>query len=255
VGKDPPIVELALTLTFTELAGPTVVDLANLYSAFQGQYPTIQHQPQLAPMNAVPGPAVVQVSPVGVEVPRLWFISHDTRDLVQFQPDRVSQNWRRIGPFSDRIEYPGYEAVRSRFVEAFLRVEAWARERGVPSLSLATAELVYVNAFPLRRADDEIRLSEVISFYKPPVPARIFNLHMNWFEAVPEIEGGRVIVAFSPGQLPDGPQALNLTMTGRCAVRGMDVTEALARLDVLHDNIHTIFARVLTPEITEGFRR
>lgn len=254
--SDPPIIELVLSLSFEPIHGPTILDLADLYrNHFQQDYPTFQHAPLLPPLS-LHGPAQARLEMMtGLEVPRLWFVSEDTRDLVQIQSDRVSQNWRRIEPQGVSFEYPGYKVVRQRFFDSLDRTRRWAQLNGLASLALQVAELSYVNAIPMTREGAVARLSDVLSFYRgasEPVP--VVGFQTGWLELIPDLNGS-VHVGTTFQALPDGQPAVALTLDGRLDVGGLGLDDALARFDVLHDKIHEIFDRVVAPEIAQGAKR
>jgi len=254
VTRDPPIVEIALGLTFSPLAGPTIIDLSELYGDFADEYPNFQQVQPVPPLQLSPAEVIIPI--VTFDLPRVWFISGDAHHLVQFQLDRLMQNWRRVLPLdAPAPEYPGYLEIRRRFAESFGRLRAWAERHGMLHLPLEKAELSYLNAIPLTRSDGTLhRISEVLSFYSPSESTKIVNFQANWWEEVTE-NLGYVHVLTGVGGTPDGKPVMNVNLSGRCNVQGLSLEEALARVDLLHDKIHEIFARVLMSELTEGMER
>lgn len=250
---DPPIVELALTLEFRPLMAPTVVDLADLHREFAPEYPTIQHAPRLPPTSSLqPGTTQLEML-TGVELPRLWFTSADLRDLVQFQSDRVSQNWRRIGPFSERLEYPGYASVRRRFAESVSRVERWSAQKGFGPLAVHLAELSYVNAIPVGLPGGPQRISDVLRFYKPVQSSPLTGFQVTFTEDTPD-GVGTVQTFCTAVSTPEGTPALHVQHIGRITMTAGPVRNALAGLDVLHDAIHLVFERTVVPEVAQVTR-
>lgn len=191
----------------------------------------------------------------GLEVPRLWFVSEDTRDLVQIQLDRVSQNWRRIEPFDVSVEYPGYRAIRERFAQSFTALAAWTERFGISALPLQVAELSYVNAIPMPRSGELARLSDVLAFYKgADQPVQVAGFQTAWIEPNPQWRGAvQVNAGIQP--LPDGQPAVALTLDGRADVAGSSLDEALQRFDLMHDKIHEVFDRVVNPDLVQGYKR
>jgi uncharacterized protein (TIGR04255 family) len=248
---DPPIVELALSVGFQPLAGLSVVDVAELYTDnFKRDYPTVQQTQPLPPMQIGPAGTIFQIQ-MGIEIPRLWFISPDTHFVAQIQSDRVAQNWRRIGPLTERLEYPGFESVKSRLVDSYKRLTQWLNARGMPPPPLTVAEIAYVNHVPLMEAGRPVRLSEVAAWYNASENAvSITGLNAAWWEEAANLEGF-VNVQFLTTALPDGTPALSANLTGRFAVTDMPLEGALARFDLMHEKIHEIFGRVLTPKYAE----
>jgi len=229
---------------FSRFEGHTIIDLADLYrSGFATDYPTVQHAPAL-PEMAMAGDNLMNVQ----DLPRLWLVGPDTRDLVQIQSDRIVQNWRRIGPFGDGTEYPGYRAIRERFVQSFSLLEGWMRARGPQTVPLTVGELTYVNVLPGIVDGKVRRISETFTwFHSWDPPSKISGFQASWGEPVPELNG-IVTVTIGPSQLPDGGQALSLQLAARFPLEGTTSAEALNRFDTMHDHIHVIFHRILTPE-------
>lgn len=250
---DPPIVELALSLHFVPLSGATVRDMVAVYEeGFASQYPTFQQVQRSDPL--IVGP-VTAAPPnfelmTGLELPRLWFVGSDTHDLVQFQDDRIVQNWRRLGPQDGGHEYPGYGVIRDKFARSFERAWEVLSQRGFAGPSLVSAELAYVNSITLVVGTDVRRIAEVLAFYKqsdPPTP--ITGFQAAWME---QVEAGWIHFATGFGTRPDKSPAINLTLSGRFDVAGLSLADALARFDMMHDNIHQTFKRVVTPAISES---
>lgn len=249
MSEEPPVVEVAIQLTYERSSNFTLIQIADLYErGFRGGYPTVQQVPPLGDISV--GPQTVQqaiqvISPA--DLPRLWFISQDTHDLVQVQDTRLVQNWRRADQIPGDRSYPGYESVRSRFVESWNTLERWLERHEASPLRLAIAELSYVNSIPMNHHGKDRRLSEVLAFYKATdTPIKVINFNSSWSERIEEIDGF-VHVQVITQPLPDGQPAMALHLTARCPVQGLELETALQRVDIMHRDVSTVFKRALGP--------
>lgn len=244
MSPEPPITELGLTIQFAEPVGIPIVELGRFHERFRREYPHVQQVPAAPPLTVEPG-AALEFSMGGD--PRLWFVSDDLHDLVQYQSDRMSQNWRRIGPLSDRPEYPGYRVVRDKFEKSIATLEQWCRENQKPLPVPAVGEVSYSNAVPTRLGERDVRISEVLSFFQPVFRATVVNFHSQWWER-DEASRGWVHAICHAGATSNDERAIIITLIGRCDLRGSDMAGAYRQLDALRAHAHTMFARIVRPE-------
>ena len=250
---DPPIIELALSLNFVPVTGLTVRDMVAVYEdGFAQDYPTFQQVQRVDAM--VVGPPKTPVTNIqmmtGLEMPRLWFVSSDTKDLVQLQDDRIVLNWRRLGPQEGAHEYPGYEVSRHKFRRCFETAWEALNKRGINGPTLVSGELAYINLIPLAVESRTRRIAEVLAFYRqsdPPVAVAGFQAM--WME---EVEAGWIHLTAGVGSRPDNSPAISLTISGRFEIAESNLDEALNRFDIMHNNIHKTFRRVVTQPISEA---
>lgn len=239
---EPPIIEVGITLQFEPLVGVTAVDIAELFQRYGEAYRTVQHVPSLMPMTLDDTGPTFQFEQASAELPRTWFVSEDLRYVLQFQADRFSVNWRRLGP-KHSLEYPRYAAVLARFRDHFALFAAWANERfsAVPKITLG--ELTFVNAVPMISDNGPIRLSTIFTFIAPSSPRRIKGFLARWTEIADE---GVVHMTAGIGSMPDGQPAATLQIAARRAFGGEDVEEALTSLDQMRPHIHSAFESAIS---------
>lgn len=141
---NPPVAEVALAV---QLQGPTL-DTSRILNVFwptiADQYPLIEPQPLLPPMEEnfeIPSQPTIGFLIGGPEAQRWFMVSADERELIQVQPDRFGYNWRKE---QSKAAYPRYEHVRTRFTESFQSYLSALGKRSEET-GAAWCEISYVN--------------------------------------------------------------------------------------------------------------
>ncbi len=145
--RDPPVVEVALSVQFEAVPGLASYRSGELYGRWSGEYPVVSQQSELSPLpplDAEEGDLFLQVG--GSSGSRLWFEAEDGGYLIQLQADRLTVNWRRLTTQA----YPRYPEVRSRFVAAW---DGLVGALGGPP-DANQIEVIYVNRVP--RSPDRV---------------------------------------------------------------------------------------------------
>src|SRR6266540_4854231 len=116
--QKPPLDEIAITVQFETLKNLTVLQIVRLKDEYQDQFGgEFKEQPPLLPNFETFGTRPTQQFTLQLtsDAPkRYWFLSLDGHDLLQIQPDRFVQNWRKVEGVGD---YPRFDAVFARFLE------------------------------------------------------------------------------------------------------------------------------------------
>ena len=140
----PPLVEVAVGLSFDRLPGFRIQHVGMLCERFAPLYPTLREQPPL-PMvlEAVGRPTSIELTALeGPPLPRIWLIDEGEECLLQFQPDRFLRNWRRT---SGAGVYPRYPRVIKSFWEDFDRFLKYLEDMSLQRPHPIQCELTYVN--------------------------------------------------------------------------------------------------------------
>lgn len=242
MSTEPPIIEVGLTLQFARLSGVTALDIAELFRRFDGAFRTVQHVPEVPPMNLDGSPPQFLFNESGTELPRTWFVSEDLRYLAQFQNDRFSLNWRRLSP-QEELEYPGYSEVLRRYREYAGIFAAWVSERFAVIPQINVAELGFVNAIPMIVGDERRRLSSVFTFVTPRSPRKIRSFVARWTELFDE---GIIDVVAATSEMPDGQPAATLQLMARRGFDAASIDDALAGIDEMRPHLHSVFENVIS---------
>ncbi len=253
----PPVAEVGLAIQFVRPLPLRSVDLAAVRQAFEDEFPGLQEHLPAAPIPAPDAEVSVSVELMdGIPLPRLWMLSADETQLVQFQPDRLGVNWR----LSDHTAYPHYDNIRP------LLEVSWERLRGVlGSLDMSVpdadvCEAVYVN--PIEVADPTEAaegLSEILApwsgatsdaFLPPPRDIRISSRY-----TLPSHGGLLTIDAYPAQRVPDLKPILLLQLSARGRANPQTFAGALEFLDLAHEWIVQGFADFTTAQMHERWGR
>jgi uncharacterized protein (TIGR04255 family) len=253
--KKPPVREVVLGVQFPRLKGFMAYQLGALRDAFAEEYPGVEERPPLDPSFEVfgvnPARHGLQLSQLTDFVPRVWFKSADDAFLVQFQPDRLVCNWRRI---KSEPEYPRYEALRRRFESAYKKVSSVLESRALPAIAPNQCEITYLNHLQVSDADDWwAQPGKAIGLLgdfqstagEKPEDARFqIRYVLNNKESNPN---ARLIISGEPLVSPQGQKVLGLNLS----VKGHPVEAELASVMTFFDTGHACivqkFDAIATP--------
>jgi uncharacterized protein (TIGR04255 family) len=238
--ESPPVSEVALAVQFAEPVATDAVTLGQYWPLVREEYPHLQPQPPLAPIVEVFAgdggqPRVTFQLMEGAVPSRYWFVSSDSSELIQVQPDRFAFNWRGEPAAGD--PYPRYPYLRERFERLYTVLASSLEERGVAVVP-TWVEVTYVNPIPAQ-ADDGSRmdLSAIlrrISSTRPASLPPVEETSLNE-QYLLQREGrpyGRFRVAAAPVlRVTDGAPAYMLTLTARGQIETPDMAGILAFLD------------------------
>src|SRR5688572_27284950 len=97
--KNPPVVEVVLSVQFDPLNRLNVAHIGLLWSKFKDRLPLTTERQPIAPIFETFGlPTALQIETTftqRVPIPRVWFFNQETTDLIQIQQDRLLRNWRK----------------------------------------------------------------------------------------------------------------------------------------------------------------
>lgn len=150
----PPLNEVVLGVQFASVPGYTPVDAAKIWDLFKDEFPVVQEQPLLDSQYETFGGANVQSGPrisVGAAAlgSRLWFLSENDSNLLQFQPNRFIANWRKH--LENSPSYPRFEGIAKGFESNLAKLAAHFTAAFEYELDIDQAEVTYVNYIPVDR--------------------------------------------------------------------------------------------------------
>src|SRR5262249_13199892 len=82
---------------------------------------------------------------------RYWFVTADGTELLQFQPDRLLHNWRKVG--DGKNEYPRFEALIEKFEKELLTLEGYFASLSPQSLKITQCEISYINHIEIENSN------------------------------------------------------------------------------------------------------
>lgn len=149
----PPLVETVLGVQFTELKAFTLAHYGLFWSSVEKAYPTIQHKERLLStieLRERSFPKRMLLLQDGLELPRALLSNSSGEKLVQLQPDRYLENWRKTPDGT----YPGFEQNLAWFLEGLSKFQAFLRQYSLGELAIEQCELTYVNHIPVADSAD-----------------------------------------------------------------------------------------------------
>jgi uncharacterized protein (TIGR04255 family) len=257
--KNPPLVEVVLSVQFSELRNYRTVHAGLLWQRFRQAYPKFAEHPNLNPtfeafgIHSPAQPRFELRQLPGPLVPRLWFINADDTELLQFQADRFIHNWRKM----KGADYPRYESLRDRFFARLGEVETFLQDESIGKIEPNQCEVTYVNMI---RLDDETDIR-----VRPEVALRVWSAvdlaDSDAFARLPQMENasfsiryvmksaedaplGRLVVAAQP---VGGQPELRLDLTARGAPDKPSLDAVARFFDQGRDAIVRGFTALTTP--------
>ena len=127
----PPVVEVVLGVQFTELTAYRTWHAGLLWdTTFRKHFPKCAEQPPLDPVFETFGSQKLARNLFRIQqraiIPRLWFVSEDESELIQFQSDRFLHNWKSG---QQDARYPRYEQIRERFFGEIQNSDIFSEEQ------------------------------------------------------------------------------------------------------------------------------
>lgn len=244
--KNPPIMQLALTVSFTpSLDSLSIIDLAELYSEFRGDFPIYAQVQRAGPMSYSP----FEADETKGSMPRILFSSEDTSSQVAFQNDRLTVLWRRTTPLTSEPKYPGFGHVVELYFKALVRLQGWLRAKGLPEIVPAVGELAYVDAFSVedRETHKPRAISDILNIFSSEVIFPILTFSHNWTEPLRgKLDGYIRVEIDAPTQLADGEMVVSLDTTVSFNP-GDDWMVAERKFSDAHEAALQVFDRVVNP--------
>ncbi|MGM0575281.1 MAG: TIGR04255 family protein [Myxococcota bacterium] len=260
----PPLVEVAAGVQFQPMEGLSIETMARYWELLRDReedaYPSWTQHPPLQPiLESFGAGRSVEVTFDVRSVPpvRSMFTDVSGTHLIQVQPDRFVQNWRKQG---DRdTAYPRYPIVRDRFERSLEEFVAFLRERGAEEWIPTLCELTYVNhiepgAVWSEHGEEDQVLAPLSGAHSDDFLGAPEGVDLNLRYRIPGAEGepaGRLHVVSRPVfRRADGAPMLRLDLSARSPLQG-GVREVSSTLDRCHDFLVRAFQSVTTRRMHE----
>ena len=263
---NPPVIEVVLGVQFDQIHGFQTIHASELWGEFREEFPLVQEVPPLTPTYETFG-----TNPLGVNVrfevntgpapfPRLWFLSSEHAQLIQFQPDRFVHNWRKA---RHGDVYPRYENIRYSFQSELRKIERFFKSHQLGELIPNQCEISYINHIT---SDDinEIhsRPEEIFRFFDNDRTAHDFDalenasFQLRYVLYTDENRPiGRLHVTSQPAFSNDGKRILVVTLSARGNPTVPSLDAVLAFLDHGREKIVRSFAELTTDRMHERWGR
>ena len=257
--KNPPVIEVVLSLQFETLAAFRTIHMGLLWNEFRNEYPKVTEQPPLDPVFETFGAPIPQSPRFQIEellsppIHRHWFESDsDGSELIQVQQNRFIHNWRKRDG-----EYPRYEPIRDRFEKELTKFQAFLDREKIGPLRINQCEVTYRNGIePLDKEHPYKNLERITplwtgkpsdSYLSSPEQTRI---HTSYVLREKDKPYGRIHVSFMPAiRTTDNTLLTQLEITSRGRPESENIDASLQMLNHHRENIVRTFASVTTPEM------
>lgn len=261
---NPPIIEVALSVSFKRLLQYTAAHSGLFWSQVIDRFPLAQEQLPLQIPPELETPALSEPRmqlEMGPAPSRTWLVTADGSELIQLQNDTFAHNWRQQE--SEGSAYPRYEHVRGQFDQEFQRFHDFIVGRGLGSVEPTVCDITYVNHIEVGSGVNLGDLGKVIA---PCVPnwrggfmgGSEDSRYMAKF-AIRERGGpfiGRLTVNAQPAiRRKDKQQLIVLTLTARGRPLGTGIDGVRSFFDVGHVWIVKGFTDITTPEMHQLWGR
>ena len=259
----PPLSEVALSIQFESLTAFSYAEIGALRDHFRSSFPRVEYHPPLPPAFETFGPPSVLTMPFPFPfasiggMPRVWLIDEQGVDVLQFQPDRFTRNWRKT---ENDAEYPHYDTVRSTFLSDLHSLAAFLEERKLGGLVPTQCEITYVNQLSAPDGYAEL-MGRAFSNWRnvrPSVLGESDNVAFNMSFVLSGAEGapvGRVYFQATSGFDNAGQRVVHLMVIGRGAPATSTIEGAVDLLDLAHGHIVKSFLELTTAEIQAEWER
>jgi len=259
--RDPPVSEVVLSMQFDQLAQFQSRHIGLLWQKFSASYPNVFEHPRLPPAFETFGPQ----NPINMfnlfaglnlgQTPRQWFVSASGADLLQFQTDRFTHNWRKV---SVAERYPRYETIRDVFLREVGILEAFLAEMNLPALVPNQCEVSYVNDIPLDSFSDPT--AEIFRVWQSPSsellgPVEDVGFVVRFIIRRDQGPLGRLIVQSGPANNLEGHPVIRLQLTARGAPLEPTIKGVLDFFDLGRQFIVQGFADLTTDQMHKNWGR
>jgi uncharacterized protein (TIGR04255 family) len=254
----PPLNEVVMGIQFQPVSGYQQIRSFEIWELFRDQFPVVQEHPRLGAQFETFGLPSPQIFPfnlvAGAEHDRFWFLSEQGHDLIQFQPDRLLHNWRKMD--IERAEYPRFESIIGQFRAELLKLQDYFAELGNQRLLVTQCELSYLNHVQLDEAE-KFRPQEWFAFVnpnEPPVDEFMYVVK----RVLHDGEGkpyGRLYRESATGVDRKGRRLLTLNLTARGRPATDTIDDALVFLENARHIIAGEFVQSTTPAAHKLWKR
>lgn len=246
--KSPPLNEVFVGVQFVPAAGYQQILAGEVWALYKADFPLVEEQPPLQPnfetFGVPQSGGVLNFNFVqGASHDRFWFLTEDKQEIIQFQPDRLIHNWRKIE--GGEREYPRFETMIAKFEDELKKLETYFAGLGQVAFVINQCEISYINHISV----DEGGVTAESAVNLVSFGARnIEHYDLRFSELVSDEDGapiGRLHCRSRPAFVPPSNQRIQiLEFVVRGAPSQGTIEDAISFLKMGRDRVVRAFADV-----------
>jgi uncharacterized protein (TIGR04255 family) len=250
--------EVVIGVQFAPAHGYSQIHAGEVWSFFKSDFPVVEEHPPLAPSFELFGrPQLPQASVqlvAGAPHNRFWFLTLGKEELIQFQPDRLLHNWRKVRV--ENNEYPRYERMIEKFEQELRILDSYFTTLSSQPLAINQCEISYINHIPCDPergcvAEEWLRY---LRFDEPNVE----EFSVSFRRILSTADGrpiGRLTCEATTAVALPAQRLIVLTLTVRGAPEGSDIPAALAFLGRGREIVVRTFTEITTDSAHKIWQR
>lgn len=263
----PPVTEVALSIQFEPLNKLSVPLLGLYWQTVRDRFPNVEQQPPLIPTVERTGAVQEFTFPLQLQlgqtaqIPRLWFVSANQREMIQVQSDRFIRNWRKR---ASEDPYPRYRKnIFPAFQDELKEFRSFLSTEKLDHPRVNQCEINYVNQILVgegweRHADLE-KVFTLVSTNAPNSKEIVFEDGRLYFRYTLTRNNsfiGRLHIVIDSGFEPNSSKPILIaTLTARGRPLSDTDDGIYGFFDLGHEAIVRTFAKITTPVMHEIWRR
>jgi len=258
-----PIVEVSLSVQFNALKNFLSPHAGKVWAAFENEFPTVEQypaQPATIEQNDLTPSGQISRT-VAAPTPRVWMLNATRNQLIQFQPNRFTRNWRNYADATGDLPYPNYDALKQSFISDYEKFFSTLVELGFPHPQFNQYELSYINWIRSDGVwDDHGDISKILKHWNDDF-AESFKgeFESAAMQITKKIEENgsfkaRLYFSVTPISVP-GPNGMESIYQTNTVVRGFTEEPMLDFFDLAHDRVIDVFESVFSADLQKTWGR
>ena len=260
----PPVVEVAISVQFDELTDFRLIHFGLFYDSLRKRYPRVEDHPALGSIIEFHGQRSAPMTSLTIESVagrgRSWYVSDDSRQLLQLQSNRFTFNWRLLG---DDAKYPGYVALREQFRLEYSALLEFVNFHRLGQISPLQCELTYVNHLVHGKGwTERHELSEILGAWAGSQEDSILpapdDVQLGWQYRLADKgrpSGSLNVQLHSAIRMSDSVPVFVFQLVGRGTPRNQSLEGVLELCDTAHEWIVTGFTNLTTSRMHKVWGR
>ena len=257
--KNSPLTEVVLSVQFAPLVNYRGTNSFEVWSLFREEFSQLEEHPPLPQQFETFGRSAqgsVNLEFVRGPMPsRYWFLTDDKSELLQFQPDRFIQNWRKVA--AGGRPYPRFESMIARYFDNIETLALYAETSELGPIAPNQCEVTYINQLPARREDGSVVPPEhYFSLFAKAPRFAASDTRTTFRQEIKDDQGesvGRYIIEFADAWNSDGESIYRLTLVGRGAPQSADLNASREFMERMRLGIFDAFIAVTTDEAQKAW--